>query len=262
MDYGEDLCDPVGSGSNSVRTRRNSSTIADSAELLEKIDKLYKLVTKNEATPIQKVNDCNCIDSSILAYEMDNVPHEAETRAKKGDDIVKECASENVLEKKPQIKVKLSQMENALNESIEAEADFQDAKKMQSHLLVKRVPLKSFQVKGENASSKKAPVIDSMGFPLASSSKNLSNPLSWESDFSSSNPFAAEVDSCVRSPVSVITSLEARSCAWCGLGESNAKNVKKLKLCSACQTTYYCSSECQSKDWSHGHSEKCQAMSR
>ncbi|KAL3767068.1 hypothetical protein ACHAW5_005628 [Stephanodiscus triporus] len=62
----------------------------------------------------------------------------------------------------------------------------------------------------------------------------------------------------VLSPVSVIQSLETPSCAWCGLGGSDAKAVEKLKLCSSCQSTYYCSTECQSNDWVNGHATKCQ----
>ena len=110
-------------------------------------------------------------------------------------------------------------MENLEQESIEAEADFQDAKKLQSQRLMKSVPAKSFQVKGSTASTKNEPVIDSMGFPVELSSDHLSSALSWESDFSSSNPFAANGARCVSSPVSVTSSLETPSCAWCGTGQ-------------------------------------------
>jgi hypothetical protein len=210
------------------------------------------LVNKNEATA-EALDDLKRLESSLLAAEEDSVPGDAKT-----GDFVEKIAS---LFEDPQINVTLSQMENLEQESIEAEADFQVAKKLQSQRLMKSVPAKSFQVKGSTASTKNEPVIDSMGFPVKLSSDHLSSALSWESDFSSSNPFAAKGARCVSSPVSVTSTLETPSCAWCGLRGSNANNVKKLKLCSACQSTYYCSSECQSMDWSNGHSETCQPVS-
>ncbi len=85
----------------------------------------------------------------------------------------------------------------------------------------------------------------SMGFPFASSSKKLSEDLPWGSDFSSTNLFAC--DNYVRgfsSTVSVTATLGTRSCAWCGLGGRDVKAIKELKVCTACQSTYYCSSEC------------------
>ncbi|KAL3778592.1 hypothetical protein HJC23_007467 [Cyclotella cryptica] len=47
-----------------------------------------------------------------------------------------------------------------------------------------------------------------------------------------------------------------RSCACCG--KSNKKdNPIKLKICSRCKTTYYCSAECQKLDWHFDHKNKC-----
>jgi hypothetical protein len=258
MDCGEELCDPVRSGGTSVGGLQSSSTLApgtpqDHAELLEKIDRLYRLVNKNEVTA-DALDDLKRLESSFLADGDDSVSGDVKTEAKQGGEVVEEKSSKFI---DPQIKVTLSPM----NESIEAEADFEDAKKVQSQRLLKCVPPESFQVKGGTASTKNQPVIDSMGFPVALPSEHLSNALSWESDFSNSNLFATKDVSCVLSPVSVTSSLEAPSCAWCGLRSSNANNIKKLKLCSACQSTYYCSSECQSKDWSNGHSETCQPVS-
>ena len=112
------------------------------------------------------------------------------------------------------------------------------------------------------------PAVDSMGFPLddkfSSSSDNILS--SWGSDFSSSsiNLFrrASSIGSAESSPVSVATILESSSCANCGLdGKSVYKTKKKnLMICSQCQTTYYCSSECQSEDWSNGHFKSCQPL--
>ena len=113
------------------------------------------------------------------------------------------------------------------------------------------------------------PAVDSMGFPIddkfvSSSSDNVLS--SWGSDFSSSssNLFrrASSIGSAGSSPVSVATTLESSSCANCGLdGKSVYKTKKKnLMMCSQCQTTYYCSSECQSEDWSNGHFKSCQPL--
>lgn len=112
------------------------------------------------------------------------------------------------------------------------------------------------------------PAVDSMGFPIddkfSSSSDNVLS--SWGSDFSSSssNLFrrASSIGSAESSPVSVATTLESSSCANCGLeGKSVYKTKKKnLMICSQCQTTYYCSSECQSEDWSNGHFKSCQPL--
>mmetsp|Transcript_14081 Transcript_14081/g.25471 ORF Transcript_14081/g.25471 Transcript_14081/m.25471 type:complete len:296 (+) Transcript_14081:94-981(+) len=55
---------------------------------------------------------------------------------------------------------------------------------------------------------------------------------------------------------------EIRICAWCRKGGlTNPEIIKKLKLCSQCQVTYYCSPECQSKDWINGHAKTCQPAS-
>jgi len=52
---------------------------------------------------------------------------------------------------------------------------------------------------------------------------------------------------------------EPRSCACCG--KSNKKEAPiKLKICSRCKTTYYCSAECQKVDWHYGHKNKCRAQ--
>ena len=104
--------------------------------------------------------------------------------------------------------------------------------------------------------------VDAMGFPVSTTSK------SWESDFfsGSSNPFiTSSTPSCddirsIASPTTVIAATldtPLRNCAWCGVGGTNTKAAQKLKLCSACQSTYYCSADCQSKDWTNGHSVTC-----
>lgn len=109
-------------------------------------------------------------------------------------------------------------------------------------------------------SMKSAPTtVDSLGFPLSSKS--------WESDFfAGSNPFittSTPSNNDIRSIASPTTVAAAtldtplRSCAWCGGGGTNTKAAQKLKLCSACQSTYYCSADCQSKDWTNGHSVSC-----
>ena len=96
-------------------------------------------------------------------------------------------------------------------------------------------PLKSSQAREGTSITPPEPAVDSMGFPLASSSKKLSEDLPWGSDFSSTNLFAGD---------NYVCTLGTRSCAWCGLGGRDAKAIKELKVCTACQSTYYCSSEC------------------
>ena len=185
--------------------------------------------------------------------------------------------------------VTLSQY-NILGESVEAEDGFEDSKNIQPKILLgeqrsreplmKHIPLKSClakeekftvrkkppfslaslskkplktsQVKKEKVTIQKEPSVDSLGFPQASL---------WETNFGNSNAFTGEGVRCVPSPVSVTTSLETQSCTWCGLGGNNSEDAKKLKLCSACQSTYYCSSECQSKDWTNGHATTCKPVS-
>jgi hypothetical protein len=119
------------------------------------------------------------------------------------------------------------------------------------------------------------PAVDSMGFPLDDKfasplPKGSDNALSlWGSDFnssisSSSNLFrrVSSIGSAESSPVSVATTLE--SCANCGLdGKSVYQSKKKnLMICSQCQSTYYCSPECQSEDWSNGHFKTCQPFAK
>ena len=98
--------------------------------------------------------------------------------------------------------------------------------------------------------------LDSNGFPILSQHNNTNSSSTWECAFGNSNPFANSASS----PVSVAAVLEMRSCAWCGKGGTDAAAARDLKLCSACQTTYYCSAECQSKDWIDGHSKTCQPI--
>ena len=105
-------------------------------------------------------------------------------------------------------------------------------------------PLKFSQTKEGTSITPPEPAVDSMGFPLASSSKKLSEDLPWGSDFSSTNLFAGD---------NYVCTLGTRSCALCGLGDSNTRAAKKIIVCSACESTDYCSSECQSKDWINGH---------
>ncbi|KAL3801871.1 hypothetical protein ACHAW5_003784 [Stephanodiscus triporus] len=162
------------------------------------------------------------------------------------------------------------------------------------HRLTKYLPLKSGQAEEEKVTIQKKPSIGRKIFKAPSWETNFissSNPFAakgvrpntttreadgrkgckapaWDT-----NPFAgkdvrpntttreAGVVVGVSSPVSVAASLETRSCAWCGMDGSNAEALKKLKLCSACQSTYYCSTECQSEDWINGHAKTCQPVS-
>ena len=328
MEYGEELCDTTTSGDHdggSVWSRRSSSSVAtrstpeDNAELLEKIDKLYTLVTEKVASgeaiktkdfnPLEEkidklwklvtekeasgkaivetkdLNPLEALDESAITHRLsadagDNAPGEAKAKATKGGDNVEELTplfSDNQLDKEQKTnKVTLIQKESGLNKAVEMKADFTDSKniltKIRRHRswsrgrsrrcepLKKCIPLKITHAKEEKVAVQKEPVIDSLGFPLATSNNILFNVMSWESDFTSINPFAGKVISGGLSPVSVTTLLKPRSCAWCGLGGSIGKDSNKLKLCSACQSTYYCSSECQSKDWINGHSETCQVV--
>lgn len=68
------------------------------------------------------------------------------------------------------------------------------------------------------------------------------------------------IDDCsVKSSNTNATGKNVRSCACCG--KVNAKEAPvKLKICSRCKTTYYCSAECQKVDWHYGHKHKCKAQ--
>ena len=46
------------------------------------------------------------------------------------------------------------------------------------------------------------------------------------------------------------------SCNYCG------DNLKSLQKCSACNVTFYCSKECQKKDWTDGHKEECKELTK
>ena len=73
---------------------------------------------------------------------------------------------------------------------------------------------------------------------------------------------AASTSEARGAPTIATTSAETRICAWCRKGGTKNPDVaKKLKLCSRCQCTNYCSLECQSKDWVKGHSTTCQPTS-
>ena len=87
---------------------------------------------------------------------------------------------------------------------------------------------------------------DSMGFPdtpVASDpfgSDCFSSPASSSSQPFGDNFFAGDGFSVGISVTgsSTVTQTETKICAWCKKGGSKSK--KKLKLCSACQSTYYC----------------------
>mmetsp|Transcript_5465 Transcript_5465/g.11876 ORF Transcript_5465/g.11876 Transcript_5465/m.11876 type:complete len:705 (+) Transcript_5465:279-2393(+) len=116
--------------------------------------------------------------------------------------------------------------------------------------------------------------VDSMGFPVpssraSSSQRNIQRRESWESEFTDKdNPFASRLKDrrqckpAANATATATAPAEARFCAWCKKGGTNAPDVlKKLKLCSRCQETYYCSPECQTKDWINGHARSCRPAS-
>lgn len=93
---------------------------------------------------------------------------------------------------------------------------------------------------------------------------------SFEANFADFSSFAPtpEVsldDASVNSLITTATSTascnkrqKARSCASCGMRSKKGAPIK-LKLCSRCKTTYYCSSGCQKVDWDFSHRDKCRA---
>lgn len=233
LDYGEELLDsPTISGDDSVRSRLSCSTLParftheDHAKLLEKIDKLYKLVTEKEASgkAIVKTKDSNslealnesaishrsgsgliCVNHSkdLLSDANNNAPGDAD-KAKKGVDNVKESTSlfsdyqlstdQNINE------VASIQKETAVNETVETEAIFRESKKILTKQRLARSrrherlmkSVRTSQAKKEKVTIQKEHAVDSMGFPLATSSENHFRALSWECDFSSGNLFAGE----------------------------------------------------------------------
>lgn len=46
-----------------------------------------------------------------------------------------------------------------------------------------------------------------------------------------------------------------KCCAYCGVTKEEAKH--RMKMCSRCKSTYYCSKSCQYEDWYTAHNETC-----
>lgn len=104
--------------------------------------------------------------------------------------------------------------------------------------------------------------VDSMGFPLNATPKqgNNDNSREWEASFNGSDNLFAGASQDKQGCCTPVAN-ETRICAWCKKGgTSNPDIVKKLKLCSRCQVTYYCSAECQSQDWVGGHATTCKEV--
>lgn len=43
------------------------------------------------------------------------------------------------------------------------------------------------------------------------------------------------------------------ACNYC----KKPQGATKLDMCSACKKTYYCSKDCQKRDWKAGHKTQC-----
>ncbi|KAL3811019.1 hypothetical protein ACHAXA_010280 [Cyclostephanos tholiformis] len=228
-------------------------------------------ITHRSVTGLIGVDDLE----SFSADAEDKAPVKVETIAIEGGDNIEELTSlfsDNLLGENQKTNDALKQNESATNRAVENAVILKDPKTIMTKLrlgrsqtrirsrsrdLMKFIPFKSCPAKEEYASIEKETdiSIDSIGFPLLTSPKEWIRMFpSCERDFSSGNGYAVQ---CISSPVSVTASLETQICAWCGLGGSNTKDVKKLKVCSACKSTYYCNSECQSKDWINGHAKTC-----
>jgi hypothetical protein len=323
-DYAEEsLCEPVicegnnvGGGTPSTiglsasqslasRSLASRSTLQDNADLLEKIDKLYKLVSEKEEAlregiqEKKELNPLDALDESAITHHsvtkligVDQLesfsadaedttpgPVKAETRAIEGGDNVEELISlfsDSLLVEDQQIKAASKQDKSTAFKAVENGVIYKHSKNFLTKLRLGRsrtkmrsrsrdnvrfIPFKSCPAMNENVTIEKESFVDSRFSPLVLPSpdeKLLMFP-SRVNNFSSGNSYA---DHGISSPVSIAASLETRSCAWCGLGGSNTKDVKKLKVCSACKSTYYCSSECQSNDWIDGHANACQEVSR
>jgi hypothetical protein len=46
-----------------------------------------------------------------------------------------------------------------------------------------------------------------------------------------------------------------KCCAYCGVTKEEANH--RMKICSRCRSTYYCSKDCQSEDWYNTHKTTC-----
>ena len=287
-DYAEEsLCEPVVCGGSSVDTPSTlgRSTFQDNAELLEKIDKLYKLVKEKEKAlggGIQEKKDLNPLEAlnesaithhsvtksigvdsleSFSADVKEPTPVKVETRATERGDTVEELTSlfsDGLLVEDWQIDATPKQDESAANKAVEKPVISKQSKNILNKLRLGRshtrmrsrsfIPLKSWQAMKENVIFEEVSSVDSRCSPLPPSpDEKLLTFLVRES---------------VSSPVSVIAFSETRSCAWCGVVGGNTNDSKKLKVCSGCKSTYYCSSECQSKDWIDGHAKTCQDVAR
>ena len=54
----------------------------------------------------------------------------------------------------------------------------------------------------------------------------------------------------------LIYSFIGARCEFCGSSEDELE--AKLKRCNNCKEVYYCSRECQKKDWKRGHRDTCE----
>ena len=151
---------------HSSSTHATLSTPQDHAELSEKVDKLCKLVAgtgasgeaEKKSTMMISVEDSTCFnlvteDQLIVTIEDD-------------------CKDSKISE----------------DHKIETKADFNDFKTIQEEVGFGRscLALESCQAKDEKVNVQKEPVVDSMGFSLASSSENMRQCSSSERDLSSS----------------------------------------------------------------------------
>lgn len=220
---------------------------------------------------IEAEADLNCLRELGINAAVEYVaPSEDEFKTESGGDGgVKELT--NLFSTNQQIKCKSNENQKKTGDLCKSiETEFKGSKQFnrsnRSSNRLKKIfsPLRNKEDKVTVL--KQNPAVDSNQFPYASLSAE-SKVFSWEADFSSNNPFVSTgekgcVSRDVLSPVTVTASLETRKCAGCGLDSTGSLALKRMNLmvCSTCQVTYYCSSECQSKDWINGHSQTCQPV--
>jgi hypothetical protein len=262
---GEEVCDPRLCDDGDASPHDDVPSPQDHAELLEKIDMLYKLVAEKQATveTTEETMDLNPLDDLLEASNEvnDDSLGEANVKAKEEYGSVEELTSlfvDNTFSDE-HVKVTLCVDTDNLNESVEAEAGFVDPQNILNEFIEAETKsqgpqtMKCRHLKTCHAKDKKRIAQKKPPFQMFKASTR-------ESELSGSGSSGSEVVCDVSSPVSVIASLETPSCAYCGLRGGDGKDAKKLKLCSACQSTYYCSSKCQMKDWTGGHSVTCQVI--
>lgn len=241
-----------------------STLLPESRDLSEKMDELLKLVKKNELSdkflcmrttvnPLDKLSNdrsFTSVDSEPAFSRLEHTSNVKYTMATPQEGSVRGTGRKNAhggrgINRHQQIKDMQVQKKNAHT----AAASNGGPTCCTAKLMSNEKAMKS--TSDELSSAERQPMFADFnpGVEAKSSSQ-------WEATFGGDNPFS--ITSITRDDAA--DSLESRVCAWCGKGgPSNVEVARKLKVCSMCDVTFYCSRNCQNQDWLDNHAQTCQA---